>query len=176
MIVLWMQLCASPQSTRTARLSLLGVCVIILVVLNLRNVVEPTVERLRRHGDAVAFQRILQSVSARNSVVSEDLFFQDKAYGGEIIDMGEDVSVLVSTNAIDDDYIRTVHRHFEQLQSKPPEYVITGIGGSPELDRLIRERYVLDAKGPLNLTANGRFSTLLYRRKDLRFQDLSGAH
>ena len=115
----------------------------------------------------MAFLKTLQTLDATHTVISEDLFFFRTKYHGELIDMGEDTTLLLATNVIDDAFAHTVRRHFDRLRSQPPEYIVAGVGGSPELEQLIRDKYVLVAKGPRNLTGNGSYASRLYRRRDV---------
>ena len=102
-----------------------------------------------------------------NSVLSEDTFFYRTSYAGELIDMGDTAFILAKSGYYGDDFRRTVQRHFDRLRSHPPDYILTGLCGSPELNALIGERYVLEMEGPGNLMANEFHNSLLYRRKDL---------
>jgi hypothetical protein len=54
------------------------------------------------------------------------------------------------------------------LRSNPPDYIVTGFTGSPELRALIADKYVLLAEGPANFTANGGGESKLFVRRDLR--------
>jgi hypothetical protein len=113
----------------------------------------------------------VRTLQEKNSVLSEDTFFFRKRYGGELIDMGDTVSVFAKSAYFGDDFKRTVKRHFDQLRTHPPDYIVTGFTESPELRTFIKEKYALVADGPANLTANGGGESKLFVRKDLRIGD-----
>jgi len=167
LIILWAYLCTVQASIPQARLVWVGLCVVGLIALSAQTVVVPTVRRATRWSEAKAFLTRLQTLDSTHTVISEDLFFFRTKYHGELIDIGEDASFLLGTSVIDDAFAHTVQRHFDRLRSQPPEYIVEGIGGSPELEQLIRDKYVLVAEGPGNLTGNGPFASRLYRRSDV---------
>ena len=166
-LVLWAYLCSVEASIPRARLAWIGLCVVGLVGLSASTDVVPTLQRAARRGEAMTFLNTLQTLDATHSLVSEDLFFFRTSYHGEVVDIGEDTTLLLGDGVIDDAFARTVRRHFDRLRSDPPDYILEGIGGSPELEQLIRDKYVLVAKGPGNLTGNGPSSSRLFRRRDL---------
>jgi hypothetical protein len=138
-----------------------------LIGLSAQTVVVPTVRRATQWSEAMAFLTTLQTLDSTHAVLSEDLFFFRTKYHGELIDIGLDATLFLGTSVIDDAFAHTVQRHFNRLRSQPPEYIVEGIGGSPELEQLIRDKFVLVAEGPRNLTGNGPFASRLYRRSDL---------
>jgi len=167
LIVLWAYVCTVQASLTRARLVWVGLFVVFLVGLSARTVVMPTLQRAAHRNEAMAFMKTLRTIDATHTVISEDLFFFRTKYHGELIDMGEDMAELLGTSVIDDAFARTARRHFDRLRTQPPEYIVEGIGGSPELEQLIRDEYVLVAKAPKNLTGDGWFASRLYRRRDV---------
>ena len=167
LIVHWAYLCTVQESIPRARLVWVGLCVVGLISLSAQTVVEPTLRRATRWSEAMAFLTTLQALDSTHTVISEDLFFFRTKYHGELIDMGQDTADLLGTSVIDDAFAHTAQRHFDRLRSQPPEYIVEGIGGSPELEQLIRDKYVQVAEGPGNLTGNGPFASRLYRRSDV---------
>jgi hypothetical protein len=81
--------------------------------------------------------------------------------------MGDTASIAVKSGYFGDEFNKTVDRHFERIQNHPPDYIITGFTESPELRKLIEEKYVLRAEGPRNLTATYYNSSRLFMRRDL---------
>jgi hypothetical protein len=166
-IVVWFLVCTNHQALSGAKLLILGAVILALMAANLRPVVYPTLKRLVRMPQAYRFLGQVRSLQAEHTVLSEDVFFYRTAYQGELIDMGDVVSVFRKTGYYGKAFTETATRHFAGLQSHPPEYVVTGFTESPELKALIEAKYVLVSEGPMNLTANYGQSTRLFRRKDL---------
>jgi hypothetical protein len=166
-IIFWAYLCTVQASIPRARLAWVAFCVAGLVGLSAQTVVVPTVQRALRRDEAMAFLKTLQMVDSTHTVVSEDLFFFRTKYQGELIDMGEDTDLVLHSGVIDEAFANTARRHFDRLRNDPPEYIVVGSGASPELEQLIRDRYVIEAKGPGNLTGDGLVSSRLYRRRDV---------
>jgi hypothetical protein len=166
-IVVWFLVCTNHQALSGAKLLILGAVILALMAANLRPVVYPTLKRLVRMPQAYRFLGQVRSLQAEHTVLSEDVFFYRTAYHGELIDMGDVVSVFRKTGYYGKAFTETATRHFAGLQSHPPEYVVTGFTESPELKALIEAKYVLVSEGPMNLTANYGQSTRLFRRKDL---------
>ena len=128
----------------------------------------PTVHRVKTWRSATAFAALLRSTRSTNTILSEDTFFFERSYHGELIDMGDTISQVSQTGYYGEEFDRTVKRHFEQTAKHPPDYVVTGFTESPELRKLLTEKYVLVAQGPGNLTANGDgVSSRLFQRRDL---------
>jgi hypothetical protein len=167
MIVVWFLVCANHQALSDAKLLLLGAVILALMAANLHTVVYPTVKRIVRMPQAYRFLAEVRSLQAEHTVLSEDVFFYRTAYQGELIDMGDAVSVFRRTGYFGTAFTETAARHFAALQSHPPDYVVTGTTESPELKALLKEKYVLAAEGPMNLTANYGQGTRLFRRKDV---------
>jgi hypothetical protein len=121
---------------------------------------------------AYDFMRKVKSLQETNTIVSEDTFFFRASYRGELIDMGDFVSIVSKRGYYDEEFNKTAKHHFDRLQKQPPDYILTGFTESPEMRELIKEKYVLIGEGPHNLTGNltadyiGRDSKL-FERKDL---------
>ena len=168
LIILWFELAVHYAALTPGRRALLGVSLLVLIGVDARNVVKPTLHRLQTWRRATAFAELVRSTRRTSTVLSEDVFFFERRYHGELIDMGDTISQVSQTGYYGADFDRTVKRHFEQTVESPPDYVVTGFTESPELRKLITERYVLVAEGPGNLTANGDgVSSQLFQRRDL---------
>jgi hypothetical protein len=167
-IVVWFLVCTNHWALSDVKLLLLGAVILALMGVNLHTVVYPTAKRIVRMPQAYRFLGQVRSLQAGHTVLSEDVFFYRTAYQGELIDMGDVVSVFRKTGSYGKAFTETATRHFAALQSHPPDYVVTGTTASPELKALLKEKYVLVAEGPMNLTANYGQGTRLFRRNDLQ--------
>lgn len=125
-------------------------------------------------GPAQAFVRQVRNLSGATGVSSEDLYFFETRYHGEVVDMGDIVyqdftagsyGGLFRDNAI-------VRRYFARLQAAPPRYVLRGNDVrvvSPVLDELIGKFYQPVLSAPSHLWANGGSGAVLYQlRSTLR--------
>jgi len=164
-ILLWFFLCSNFSRMTTARLTLLGVCMLALAAMNYRTVLLPTAKRGIRMQQAYDFTSKVRSLEHTNTILSEDTFLFRTSRHGELIDMGDTVSAFRKTGYYGDEFNKTVDRHFNQTRSAPPDYILTGYTESPELRELIKEDYTLVAEGPHNLTANGGSSSKLFKRR-----------
>jgi hypothetical protein len=167
-IVVWFLVCTNHQALSDAKLLILGAVILAFMAANLHPAVYPTLKRMVRMPQAYRFLAQVRSLQAGHTVLSEDVFFYRTAYQGELIDMGDVVSVFRKTGYYGKAFTETATRHFAALQSHPPDYVVTGTTASPELKALLKEKYVLVAEGPMNLTANYGQGTRLFRRNDLQ--------
>lgn len=146
---------------------MLGICVLVLICVNVRTVVFPTLKRAIGMEQAYDFMTLVRSLQNTNTVLSEDTFFFRTSYKGELIDMGDNVSRAAKSGYFGEEFNKTVKHHFERTRSQPPDYIVTGFAESPELRTLIQGNYILIAKGPDNLTANGHYASKLFKRKEL---------
>ena len=168
LIILWFELGVHYAALTPGRRALLGVSLLVLIGVDARNVVMPSLHRVETWRRATAFAALVRSTQGTSTILSEDIFFFERSYHGELIDMGDTISQVSQTGYYGEDFDRTVKRHFEQTVESPPDYVVTGFTESPELRKLIEEKYVLVAEGPGNLTANGDgVSSQLFQRRDL---------
>ena len=168
LIIMWFELGMHYAALTPLRRALLGLCLLTLIGVNAASVVLPTVHRVKTWRSATAFAALLRSTRGTNTILSEDTFFFERSYHGELIDMGDTISQVSQTGYYGEEFDRTVKRHFEQTAKHPPDYVVTGFTESPELRKLLTEKYVLVAQGPGNLTANGDgVSSRLFQRRDL---------
>jgi len=167
LIILWFFLCSNYQVMPISRLIAVGAAIIVLVCLNVRTVVTPTLWRAATLSPAYDFMSRLRTLEKANSLLSEDTFFFRTAYQGELIDMGDMVSRVRKRGYYGDDFNRTVDNHFERIRKRLPDYIVTGFTESPELRKVINEDYVLVAEGPGNFTANGRGESRLFKRKNM---------
>ena len=167
LIVLWFFLCSNYQMMSSSRLAAVGAAIIVLVCVNVRTVVTPTLWRAATLSPAHDFMSRLRALEKTNSILSEDTFFFRTAYQGELIDMGDMVSSVRKRGYYGDDFNRTVDNHFERIRKRLPDYIVTGFTESPELRKVINEDYVLVAEGPGNFTANGRGESRLFKRKNM---------
>jgi hypothetical protein len=170
LIILWFFFCSNYSQMPQSRLALLGICVLVLVCANIRTVVFPTLERAMGMKRAYDFMSKVKSLQETNTILSEDTFLFRRSYQGELIDMGDSVSIVSKRSYYGAEFNKTAQHHFDQLQKQPPDYILTGFTESPEMRELIKEKYVLVGEGPHNLTANltadyiGRNSRLFERR------------
>jgi len=167
LIILWFFFCTNFSRITLSKLTLLGLCALVLLCLNVQTVIFPTLQRVITMERARQFMTLVRGLQNTNSVLSEDTFLFRTSYQGELIDMGDTVSVFAKSAYFGGDFKQTVKRHFDQVRSNPPDYIITGFTESPELRTLIEEKYILIAEGPNNLTANYSNSSKLFMRKDL---------
>jgi hypothetical protein len=167
LITLWFYLCDRQTTIAQWRLTLVGICVLALIGVNLRMVVFPSLNRAMRMHEAYSFMTLVRSLQRTNTILSEDTFFFRTSYQDELIDMGDTATIAVKSGYFGDEFNKTVDRHFERIQNYPTDYIITGFTESPELRKLIEEKYVLRAEGPRNLTATYYNSSRLFMRRDL---------
>jgi hypothetical protein len=165
LIVLWCFLCSNYVGMPQARLNLLGIVLFALLCVNFRTVIAPTISRASTIRQAQAFMARVRLLQEKGDIHSEDTFFFRTRYAGELIDMGDTVSVFARSAYFGADFKQTVERHFDRVRNNPPDYIITVFRASPELRALIEEKYILLADGPANLTANGRGESKLFMRK-----------
>ena len=107
---------------------------------------------------SVNVKQILQTpLFARNKKQVEDLLKLDS------------VQMVLKDTGFDPQKAWLLERRQAEARMRlhPPDYVVTGFTGSPELKDLIRDRYELIAEGPNNMTANYNNCSQLFRRKDL---------
>jgi hypothetical protein len=135
-----------------------------LLCVNYDTTVAPSIRRVANVKSARTFMATVRSFQETNTILSEDTFFFRTRYGGELIDMGDTVSVFAKSDYFSRDFKDTVKRHFDQVRSQPPDYIITGFTESPELRKLIQEKYMLIGEGPNNLTASYSKSSELFGR------------
>jgi hypothetical protein len=166
-IILWFFFCINYPAMPTSRLASLGGVVMMLLVINFGTVITPSLWRLSTMGQAYDFMDGVRSLQKSNTILSEDTFLFRTVYHGELIDMGDQISRVRKRRYYDNEFNKTVDRHFERTRTRPPDYIVTGFAESPELRELIKERYVQIAAGPNNLTGNGRGETRLFQRRDL---------
>jgi hypothetical protein len=168
LLILWFFLGSNYSRLSQASLNVLGIIVFALLSVNFRTVIAPTISRASTLRKAASFMADVRSLQEKGSVLSEDTFFYRTRYAGELIDMGDTVSVFAKNDYFSTDFRQTAQRHFDQLRNHPPDYIITVFRSSPELRTLIDQRYTLVASGPANLTANGRGESKLFMRNDLK--------
>jgi hypothetical protein len=168
LIVLWFFLGANYTAMSASRLAAVGTVMTVLLCINVRTVIEPSLWRASTFSQAYDFMRELRSLQSKHRLLSEDTFFFRTSYQGERIDMGDMVArIRKSGDYYGDEFNRTVDRHFEGIRTDPPDYIVTGFTESPELRQLVKEKYFLAARGPANFTANGFGESRLFKRKDL---------
>jgi hypothetical protein len=168
LIVLWFFLCANYTAMSTSRLAAVGTVMTVLLCVNFRTVIEPSLWRASTFSQAYNFMRELRSLQTKHRLLSEDTFFFRTSYQGELIDMGDMVSrVRKRGYYYGDEFNRTVDRHFERIRQDPPDYIVTGFTESPELRQFAEKNYLVVGRGPANFTANGLGESRLFRRKDL---------
>jgi hypothetical protein len=172
LIILWFFFCTNYSRMSQSRLALLGICVLVLTCVNVRTVVFPTLKRAVGMERAYNFMSTVRSLQETNTILSEDTFFFRTSYQGELIDMGDFISIVSKRGYYGEEFNKTAKHHFDQLQNQPPDYILTGFTESPEVRELIKDKYILIDEGPHNLTANltanyvGRDSKL-FERKNL---------
>jgi hypothetical protein len=167
LLIVWYALCCNFTHLSKTRLSLLGVIFLILLCINFRAVLVPTLKRAIRMNHAATFMTQIRTLESTNTILSEDTFFFRTSYHNELIDMGDTVSVMTKSEYYGEEFNKTVKRYFKRTINKPPDYIVTGFTESPELKILIEEKYILIAEGPGNLTANYGNNSKLFKRKDL---------
>jgi hypothetical protein len=166
-IVLWTFFTSNSHKLPRSRLNLLGIVLLGLLCINFQTAVWPSISRVMNTRKAQTFMAGVRALEEKGSILSEDMFFFRKRYGGELIDMGDTVSFFAKSDYFSEQFKETFRRHLDQVKRHPPDYIITGFTESPELRKSIEEGYLLIAEGPSNLTASYSKSTKLYRRKSL---------
>jgi hypothetical protein len=167
LIILWFFLCTNYTVMPISRRAAAGAVIAVLLCVNARTVVTPTLWRASTFSRAYDFMGSVRSLQKTNSILSEDTFFFRASYQGELIDMGDMISRVRKSGYYGDEFNRTVDTHFERIKKTPPDYIVIGFTESPELRGFIKENYILVAQGPGNFTANGNGESKLFRRKDL---------
>jgi hypothetical protein len=165
-IILWFFVAAHYVQISQPRLVALGVVVLFLLAINYRTVLLPTVNRLLTLDQANQFLTTARSLQKNHTVLSEDTFFYRTAYQGELIDSGDEVEAVTATHYYGPVFTQTAQRHFDRTRNHPPDYILTGITQSSQLDTLIKEQYVLLKTGPMNLSGNGFERSRLFQRRD----------
>ncbi len=128
------------------------------------NPFQNTLKRAYTMNQASSFMTLVRTLAETNTILSEDAFFFRTSYKGELIDMGDTVSVLKGYYG--EEFSRTVEYHFDRVQRHPPDYILTGFTESPELRKVIEKKYILIAEGPDNLTANAWKKSRLFKRAE----------
>lgn len=166
LIILWFFVVAHYAQIPQSRLVALGVVLLALLAINYRTVFLPTVNRVLTMHQASQFLATARALQKTHTVQSEDTFFYRTAYQDELIDSGDEVEAVTATNYYGPVFTKTAQRHFKQIRTHPPDYIITGITKSSKLATLLAERYALFKMGPMNLTANGFERSKLFQRHD----------
>jgi hypothetical protein len=168
MIILWFFFIIHFSYLTELRLTLLGIVLLMLLLLNYQSVLLPTTQRLITMNLAGQFLATVRSLQKTHTVLSEDLFFFRTFYQGELIDSGDEVEAVAKTHYYGKEFNQTAQRHFDRTRDDPPDYILTGITQSSKLDALIKEKYELIETAPNNLTGNGSESSKLFQRKHLQ--------
>jgi hypothetical protein len=164
-IVLWFFYLTHASRLRQSQLTGLGLVLLLLLALNYRAVLVPSVKRVMSLNQAQQFLTAVRSVPA-NEILSEDAFFFRTSYQGDSLDSGDEVEAVYETGYYGKAFNQTVKRHFDRLQNDPPPYILTGFTQTSQLKELIAQKYSLIAQGPGNFTANAGESLKLFERKD----------
>jgi hypothetical protein len=164
-ILLWYYFMLHAAQLSLRKLTLLGGMVVLLMVLNYRSVILPTVHRIATMHQAGQFMGQLRSLQVNHSFLSEDTFLFRTKYQGEVIDSGDEVLAVYKTGYFGPIFERTIKQYLAETQREPPDYIVTGFTQSPELEALIESKYTLVATGPQNFTANAQASLQLFQRK-----------
>ncbi len=121
---------------------------------------------------AAAFLTEARRLIGAGHAQSEDVYFFEKRYGGEVIDIGDSVSLIYPTGFYGDDFDATCQRYFDGLQARPPRFIMTvGADGgsisvaSPVLRDLVARLYKPILVGPDLLWTNGGGRETLYELK-----------
>ena len=167
LIVLWFFFCKNFSKMSESRLLVLGIIILALLCINIRTVIVPSLSRIATMHKAHNFMRVVRSLAETNTILSEDTFFFKTSYQGELIDMGDTISAVFKSGYYGDEFNNTVNEHFNRIKRNPPDYILTGFTESPELKKVMEEKYTLIIDGLENLTANGYGATRLFKRRDL---------
>jgi hypothetical protein len=166
-IVVWVYSVLHGAQMSNRQLIQLGGLVILLMFLNYRAVLLPTVHRIATMGQASQFMEQVRSLLPRYTLLSEDTFLFRTRFQGDVIDSGDEVEAVYETGYYGATFQQTVERYQKQIRQNSPNYIVTGFTQSTELDDLIEKQYVLAATAPQNFTANAKESLQLFRHKDL---------
>lgn len=164
-ILLWYYFMLHASQLSPRKLTLLGTLVVLLMLLNYRSVILPTVHRIATMNQAGQFMGKLRSLQVNHSLLSEDTFLFRTTYQGDVIDSGDEVLAVYKTGYYGPVFQQTIKRYLAETQREPPDYIISGFTQSPELEDLIEANYTLVATGPQNFTANAQESLKLFQRR-----------
>jgi hypothetical protein len=164
-ILLWYYFMLHASQLSLRKLTLLGTMIVLLILLNYRAVLLPTVHRIATMGQAGQFMEKLRSLQTKYSLLSEDTFLFRTQYQGDVIDSGDEVLAVYKSGYYGPAFQQTIKRYLSETQRNPPDYIVTGFTQSQELEDLIDAKYTLAATGPQNFTANARESLKLFQRR-----------
>jgi hypothetical protein len=166
-ILVWIYCILHVSQLPPLNLTLLGVMVLLLMIVNYRSLLLPTIHRIATMEEAGQFMGRLRSLQQQHTMLSEDTFLFRTTYQGDAIDSGDEVLAVFKTGYYGSAFGQTVQQHLDKLQQNPPDYIVTGFTPSAELEDVMEENYVLAETAPQNFTANANESLRLLRRKNL---------
>lgn len=121
-------------------------------------------ERLENSfGQAFAFLAETRKLAAGATVRSEDLYFFQDRYAGEMVDMGDVVFKVKAAGYFGAEFDQTADRYFALLVSDPPRFILTGGLGSPPLQALLARSYRPVLRVPSDPTSYAGPAQTLYR-------------
>jgi len=106
-------------------------------------------------------------------IVSENLQLYKKQFSGEIVDVGDTVSVIANSGFYGSDFTATFRRYEDWMAASPPRFVLAGCFGqatwsstvSPEFRRVLDSEYTIVLRGPHTMIAWGDGYPALFERK-----------
>lgn len=116
------------------------------------------------------FLRDVHRTIAGATVRSEDLYFFESRYNGELIDMGDTVEMELRTGIFGARFDDTVLRYFADLAAHPPQFIFMGSGVrvvSPTFDAFVAKYYTRILAAPEHLWCNGGGGALLMQRNSV---------
>lgn len=114
--------------------------------------------------DAHSFIAACRDTAGEASIYSEEYHLFKARYGGELIDMGDEVFAVSRSGYFGPAFTATANRQFAALQQQPPAFVLTGGLASEPLQALLVQAYTPALRIPYRPSYAGPAQTL-YRRK-----------
>ena len=141
-VLLVVHLARAVDWTRTALTPVRPLLVVALVaLLPWRTTFEQARVLQQSMEPARSFLLAAREIAAGERILSEDYYFFEDRYQGELIDMGDTVFKMSATGYYGADLTATADRYFAQLRANPPPFVISGGIGSPVLNELLAKSY-----------------------------------
>lgn len=113
---------------------------------------------------AHSFIAVCRDTAGGAPIYSEEYHFFKDRYGGEIIDMGDEVFAISQSGYFGPTFTATASRAFAALQQQPPAFVLSAGLASAPLQTLLADAYTPVLRIPFRPSYAGPAQTL-YRKK-----------
>jgi len=117
------------------------VCAGLFCALPWRTTMQQAAQLTDSFAPAYAFLHATRELAAGAPIHSEDYYFFQDHYAGEVVDMGDVVFKVSATGYYGPVLTATANRYFAQLRANPPRFVISGGSISPVLAELLARSY-----------------------------------